>query len=110
MNAIIGYTYEADYHCAEHTERRFPGATDWRREGYDPADYTDSEGNEVHTVFGGDEWWEPSEGCQVLSCSECLSHNHGVSTTDFMLDAELDRVHSEDCVENFGEEPCAIQD
>ncbi len=38
----------------------------------EPTDREDSEGNQVHPVFGSDEWWEPSEdGRQVLACSRC---------------------------------------
>lgn len=45
---ILGYTFDADTYCMECTEKAYPGSTDWQREGYDPADYTDSEGNELH--------------------------------------------------------------
>ena len=76
---VIGYTFDADYYCVACTERLHPGSTDWRAEGFDPADHTDSEGNEVHPLFGSDEWWEPSEyaplaferGPQTLYCSNC---------------------------------------
>lgn len=74
MNAtdVIAYAFDADYYCADCTEELHPGSTDWRAEDFDPADYIDSEGNEVHAVFGCDEWWEPSEpGRQVLACSRC---------------------------------------
>jgi len=69
---VIAYTWDADYHCVECTEAAHPGSTDWRRDDFDPADYLDSEGNEIHAVFGDAEWWESYESFpQVLYCSDC---------------------------------------
>ena len=51
---IIGYTYEADYHCTDCTEKRF---------GKDDLDYAftvDNEDNPVHPVFSTDEIKEHS--------------------------------------------------
>jgi hypothetical protein len=94
---VIAYTYDADYHCIDCTERQHPGSTDWRREDFDPADYEDSEGNEVHPLFASDEWWEPSEdACQVLACSDC----HAI----------IDNVHREDCEDNGGDNPCDLSE
>ena len=92
---VIAYTYDADYHCIGCTEAQHPGSTDWRRDGFNPADYTDSEGNEVHAVFASDEWWEPSEEeCQVLWCGDCLS--------------PIENMHGHECLEGWGEEPCTL--
>lgn len=69
---VIAYTFDADYYCVACTEELHPGATDWRAEGFDPSDYTDSEENEIHPVFGSDEWWEPNESrTQTLHCTRC---------------------------------------
>ena len=56
---IIGYTYEADYHCTDCTEKRF---------GKDDLDYAftvDNEDNPVHPVFSTDEIQDHS------ACGEC---------------------------------------
>ena len=58
---IVAYTYDADVHCPDCTERAFligqltlarPCASD---ENYLPMCMTDSEGNPVHPVFSTDE-------------------------------------------------------
>ncbi len=60
---IIGYTYEADFHCPTHTIQRFP-----RMEKPPGAvSYRDREGNFVHPVFDIDEW------DSIPTCPECLS-------------------------------------
>lgn len=42
---VIGYSYEADFHCIECTLARFPGKDDTKWE--------DREGNPVHAIFLG---------------------------------------------------------
>ena len=60
---IIGYTYEADFHCPPHTTKRFPLIEE------PPGDvgYRDREGNFIHPVFDTDEW------DSIPTCPECLS-------------------------------------
>ncbi len=56
---VIGYTYEADYHCVDCTENRF---------GQDDLGYAftvDNEDNSIHPVFSTDEIQEYS------ACAEC---------------------------------------
>ena len=76
----IAYTFEADYHCDDCTERRFgrcrcgfiacPGGG--RHCSEPPLDITDREGNTVGVVAPWDEWHEPSEeGPQSLVCGTC---------------------------------------
>jgi hypothetical protein len=69
MNAtdVLAYTYEADYHCKECAKVRFGEDA----HGFVPEDAQDSEGNSVGAVFGDSEWWNPGEGNQTLSCSDC---------------------------------------
>jgi len=62
---ILGYTYDADTYCVPCTEREYPGATDWRVEGFDPGDYLDSEGNMVGPIFADSEWDAPEH------CGRC---------------------------------------
>ena len=67
---IIAYTYEADVHCIDCTNKRF-GATPTYRI------HRDNEGNLVHPVFSTDEWQELDEGflaenpTQYLVCGDC---------------------------------------
>ena len=55
---IIGWAYDGDYHCE---------GCAWRRFGRKLLDDTnppeDSEGNEVHPMFAGDEFGEDGECC-----------------------------------------------
>jgi hypothetical protein len=65
---IIAYTFEADYHCLDCTETRFPDM-----EG------TDSEGNSIHPLFSTDEWCELDKDflaehpVQYIECGDCLN-------------------------------------
>lgn len=43
---VIGFTYEADYHCVPCTQKRF---------GRGPSVSLDNEGNEVYPIFVSDE-------------------------------------------------------
>lgn len=56
---IIGYTYEADYHCIECAKRRFVRIGIAECEEVDDngilMNQEDSEGNYVHPVFSTDE-------------------------------------------------------
>lgn len=66
---ILAFVYEADYHCADCAEKRFPGITE-SSEGHE-----DSEGNEPGALFSDHEWWlnDIAEGADhaVLSCGTC---------------------------------------
>lgn len=67
---VIGYTYDADYHCPICAGLRF-GLND---HGFVPVGMADSSMNEPWPVFGDDEWWQPTlDECQRLSCSDCHS-------------------------------------
>lgn len=58
---VIGYTYEADYHCVDCAEKRFgPGVDNL---GKEPK--YDNEGNMVHPIFASDEFEETE------SCGDC---------------------------------------
>jgi hypothetical protein len=75
MNAcdVIGYTYNADYHCTacaiaqfgEHP--RSPIAHPWCADGID------ADGNAPTPIFGDSEWWDPHSEVQVqvLRCGDC---------------------------------------
>jgi hypothetical protein len=75
MNAcdVIGYTYNADYHCTacaiaqfgEHP--RSPIAHPWCADGID------ADGNAPTPIFGDSEWWDPRSELQVqvLRCCDC---------------------------------------
>lgn len=69
---VIGYTYEADYHCVECATKAF-GFKLTHPERVGPA--IDSEGNEVHPVFNTDEWYANDiyEGAThaTLNCGDC---------------------------------------
>ena len=80
---IIAYTYEADYHCIDCTNRRFAyyhtGIV--REEHVDwwgiYVDQSDNEGNLVNPIFSTDEWQEFDESflaenpIQYLACGDC---------------------------------------
>lgn len=53
MSKVVGYTYEADYHCIACTTARFP----------EPDEATDNEGNAVYPVFDTDEAQPLGEYC-----------------------------------------------
>lgn len=59
---IVAYTYDADIHCKEHTERKFglQEGRNWVRENA-----TDSEGNSVHPVFSSDQDGDTIAACGV---------------------------------------------
>ena len=67
---IIAYTYEADTHCIDCTNKRF-GATPTYRI------HRDNEGNLIDVVLSIDEWQELDEGflaenpTQYLVCGDC---------------------------------------
>lgn len=68
---VIGYTYEADYHCTDCAEERFPGISK-----DDGTKYEDSEGNEPHPIFDTDEWYandiyEGKKEVVTFNCSDC---------------------------------------
>lgn len=70
-NAVpIGYTYEADYHCPDCTEKRFGGWKGSNRwiEG------VDNEGNEIHPVYSWDEGNEAGDYCG--DCGEEINEPH----------------------------------
>ena len=73
---VIGYAFDADTYCEDCTEKMYPGATDWRRDGFDPSDYTDSEGNELHPIFGDDESDHPDH------CGRCGVFLENALTSD----------------------------
>tara|TARA_R100000808_G_scaffold42_2_gene244 strand:+ start:2510 stop:2971 length:462 start_codon:yes stop_codon:yes gene_type:complete len=80
---IIGYTYEADYHCIDCTEKEF-GKDDL---GY--AFTVDNEDNPIHPVFSTDEIQEYSAcaECSVLIGEQVMSNENksikAVSTDKF---------------------------
>lgn len=65
---VIGYSYEADYHCIECTLKRFTDKDDntWR----------DNEGNPVHPIFLGNLGEilldYPEDGKLYCSCGEVI--------------------------------------
>jgi len=67
---IIAYTYEADAHCIDCTDKRF-GTT------YPLDNQVDNEGNFVHPLYCIDEWFELDAGhveenpIQYLACGTC---------------------------------------
>jgi hypothetical protein len=48
MAKVIGYTYEADHHCAECAIMRFSAEL---LDEYSHVEFYDSEGNPVHALF-----------------------------------------------------------
>lgn len=60
---VVGYIYEAGYHCADCAEKRFPEIST-----SDEVFYLDREGNEVGWLFLGD--CEPGE---TYGCDTCLA-------------------------------------
>lgn len=56
---VIGYAYEAAFHCEDCTRDRFPEADD------EFSNVTDSEGNDIHPVFAGDEHDPQGEYCDT---------------------------------------------
>ena len=77
MNAtdVVGYAYEADVHCLECTEKRFPKMHDYLR-----APETDREGNEISPIFAGEDAYEDCGQCSdgQHECPEChVPHNCG---------------------------------
>ena len=67
---VIGYSYEADHHCIDCTNKRF-GATPTYRI------HRDNEGNLIHAIFSTDEWQEYDSSflaenpTQYLVCGDC---------------------------------------
>jgi hypothetical protein len=62
---IVGYTYEADLHCLECTEKRFNVSID-EYTGFAGEDKTeDREGNNLHPIF-----LDQLEGGEV--CGDCF--------------------------------------
>jgi len=81
---IVGYAYDAAFHCIDCTEKRFPN----------PEKATDSNGNELHPVFAGDEPGESGDFCD--DCSEPLENmpeEIGESELHEMYDDMLDDVY-----------------
>jgi hypothetical protein len=85
---IIGYTYEADYHCVECTQKRWQVDTDatkyvrkpelWHEvldEHGVPYKATDREGNNVHPIFSTDELpcdiSDEGGGYSPVVCGDC---------------------------------------
>lgn len=79
MHNPIAYTYEADYHCKDCTEKRFgccncgfiacPGGGPHCTT---PAmDVRDNEGNEVGVIAPWDEWTHGERGAESLVCGDC---------------------------------------
>jgi hypothetical protein len=71
---VIGYTYEADYHCIECATKAFGfKLTNPERVGH----AIDSEGNEVVPVFDTDEWYAnyiyAGETYATLNCCDCAA-------------------------------------
>ena len=62
MHPPIAYTYEADTHCPDCTDKRFPR---------DIEAAVDSEGNPIGAVFSWDEWYNIVYGAQTLNCGDC---------------------------------------
>jgi hypothetical protein len=70
VSQIIGYTYEADLHCPDCTNRRFQGAEHGQPTNpqvpVDPDGYAlDREGNQVRPVFAWD------SDCRLDHCGDC---------------------------------------
>jgi hypothetical protein len=70
---VIGYTYDADYHCTDCTinvfgeDEKSPPVHRWATR-----DAVDSSGESVSPIFADSEWYDPySEESQVLSCGTC---------------------------------------
>ena len=60
---VIGYSYDAGLHCEGCAQDRFPNIDD----DEDPPE--DSEGNEVHPIFEGD---EQEESIYCGTCGDCI--------------------------------------
>jgi len=58
---VVGWSYDADFHCPDCARARFGDATD---DEDDPPE--DSEGNEIHPLFAGD------EGAAGEHCGDCF--------------------------------------
>lgn len=71
---IIGYTYEADHHCIECAQKRFPALKEHEELRFPFV--VDSEGNEVRAVYDTDEWYDLSDDApevQSLGCGDCFT-------------------------------------
>lgn len=84
MSKVIGYTYDADYHCINCTTAYIKGGTQSRTpphpkqverwlDGTD--EFPDSENNPIHPIFDTDEWYanDIHEGRShaTLNCGTC---------------------------------------
>lgn len=86
---IIGYMFDADTYCEECTERMHPGSTDWRAEGFEPTDYTDSEGNELHPIFLSNSESDHPEHCG--SCGVFLENDLTSDGYAYVVEAHAER-------------------
>lgn len=65
---VIGYTYDASYHCPNCARERF--GTD--EHGFVPDSAEDSEGNPVGAIFEDSEWYDYyGTEDQTLYCNSC---------------------------------------
>ena len=80
---IVGYTYDADAHCVTCAEERFgPQVHD------DEQPPEDSEGNEIHPMFAGDEY--SSEGEHCGDCGEEIVEPYE-DEDEYLSSGEADR-------------------
>ena len=90
--SVIAYSYNADHHCescmldyarkVEYKDYDFgsvysdediqhsPGIIDLSV-AVELGIIRDGENNEIHPVFGYQEWYNPGEGNQTLACGDC---------------------------------------
>ena len=69
MTTILGYTFEADYHCINCTRERFP-QHEGRLDQWGVAeDSYDQEGNIVHPVFSSD---SAEESIYCVQCGDII--------------------------------------
>ena len=82
MNAtdIIGYTYEADYHCIDCSVNRFGKGVDLTDKNRDSNgllyDQTDSDGETLYPVFGDAEgYYDPDTDKYIgVACGDCFEY------------------------------------
>lgn len=86
---VVGYTADADTFCVACAEARYPGATDWRADDFDPAEHLDSEGNEVYPLFGSSECLA---ACCV--CGELLDTSWGPDEVDYAVSMLRDAIRA----------------
>ena len=76
---IVGYTYEADYHCVDCAAKRFNAEVDMTAKDKDINgilfDQTDNEGNVVFPVFADAEGYIDEDGRDTgASCGDCFEY------------------------------------